>query len=151
MANLTSPKVEDGIAKCITKTDIAKMAAKHHVDEAVLYNGVLKDAVDIVQAVADASACLNPLGQIFVRIGLLASDKADKGLEWTKFTPDEIKQKFLTAMSEITVSFFCICTSEAMSSSKMTCEFNKMLALHYRSKNIKLASLCIYVCLVPLS
>ena len=100
LANLTSPKVEDGIAKCITTSDIKKLTSKTHVVLAEECDGVLKDAIEIVAMTSDAESALKPLGQIFVRVGLFATDKAEKGLEGKKLTMDEIKAMFLCAMSE---------------------------------------------------
>ena len=56
MANLTSPKIEDGIAKLITKSDITRLASKQWIALSEECDDVLKDAVDIVALAADAGA-----------------------------------------------------------------------------------------------
>ena len=101
LANLVCPKVEDNIARTLTKGDISKLASKKEADLAQNCDQMLKEAFDLVQLVSDLDSALKPLGQMFVRTALYATDKGDKGPEGKKFTMNEIKQNFLGSLSKI--------------------------------------------------
>ena len=106
LCNLTSPKLEDGIAKLIFKTDIARIFNQKVVDTAKMYEETLGDAVNIVKSIAslpkyDEATTVRPIGQFFVRIGLLASGKEKLGREGKEYTIGQIKAMFLEHISEL--------------------------------------------------
>jgi hypothetical protein len=100
LANLVSPKIEDGIAKTLTKSDIAKVAHKDKLPQCKEYESTLVHALELAELVTDSEVALTPLGQIFVRIGLLATDKGVLGPEQKKHTLQQIRALFLKSLTE---------------------------------------------------
>jgi len=101
MGNLSSPKVEDGIGRCIVKSDISKLATKAKFPESLMANEILEDALDCVQQVSTIEQSLRPLGKLFVRVGLTVTNKGDSGLEQHQYSFAEAKQLFLDGLSEV--------------------------------------------------
>jgi hypothetical protein len=104
MANLVSPKIEDGIGKLIVKNDLTKLTSKNLVSTVEQAEQVLKDGMSIVELTCGqlcSDIAIRPLGQLFVRVALISTDKCEKGPEGTKFTFAEVKQLFLESMSEV--------------------------------------------------
>jgi hypothetical protein len=110
LANLTSNKQEDGIAKLLTKTDISRLCGKAKVDNIAECDAVLLGALDIISVmqksnqtsrVLDEDAALAPLGKLFVRIALNATDKGKLGAEGKQYTLEEIKAMFIKQISDI--------------------------------------------------
>ena len=108
MANLTSPKVVDGIGKLIVKSDISKLAGKMKFPEAEAANQVLADGLAIVEQTCSIEASLQVVGKLFVRVALCVTDKGADGLEGKQYSIAESKQLFLDGLSEViggTVNF----------------------------------------------
>ena len=101
LANLTSEKKEDGIAKLITKTDIVKLSSKGKQGVATECEQLLKDAWDIVYATSSLEVAMQPLGQLFVRTALLATEKGKLGSENKGHTVQEVKAGFIGALSSL--------------------------------------------------
>ena len=122
LANLTSPKKEDGIAKLLTKSDIAKLSGKQGVAMSEDCERMLKDAWDIVSAATSVDNAMKHLGQFFVRVALFATEKGKLGREKKDHTVHEIRNGFLDALSKllnrkVTFEGWTVETSSATSSS----------------------------------
>ena len=73
LANLASPKLEDGIARFVMKSDIQRLQMKQRLSEVLDADKKLKQAMDIASSVAKtkklhADAQNGPLGRFFVRV-----------------------------------------------------------------------------------
>ena len=106
LANLTSPKFEDGIAKLLVKNDINRVATKQNVDAALLGEKVLCDALTIAKSVVKAKELTNdsihgPFGRIVVRVALRAVGKEKDGREKKEYTMERIKELFLEEMKPL--------------------------------------------------
>jgi hypothetical protein len=101
MANLTSPKIEDGIGKCIMKSDISKLASKKMFPVAKAADEVLGEGIECVKQASSVEAALGPLGKLFIRVALAITEKGDKGLEGKQYTIAEAKQLFLDGLSAV--------------------------------------------------
>jgi hypothetical protein len=107
LANLTSPKQEDGIAKLLTKADLTKLCGKAKLATVEQCELIISGGMDVVAKVGqnsqvlDDEAALAPLGKLFVRAALAATDKGKSGAEGTDFSFDEIKAMFLKDLSDI--------------------------------------------------
>ena len=104
LVNLQSLKIEDGIAKLITKTDVVKVASKNQLPLAQSCEKVLKEAMILHDAVVAghgvrSTELIQPLGQIFTRVGLHLTKKEMMGTEKKEYTLDEIKSLFLAKVS----------------------------------------------------
>ena len=106
--NLSTDKHEDNIAKCLTKGDITKLASKAQTSKAQCgAEKILRDALEIVKILGtsredfQSDDAMQPLGQIFVRVGLSATGKGKLGPEGKDHTMPQIQQMFLDAMSHI--------------------------------------------------
>ena len=101
-------RVEDGIAKLLVKSDVVKLASKGKADVAADCEDTLVKAKLIANVLVkqhpkllDETASLLPLGQMFVRVGLLATQKGNVGREETEYTLQGIKDSFLASLSAI--------------------------------------------------
>lgn len=106
LVNLTSDKHENRIAKCLIKSDITKLASKNSTAKAKEAEQTLKDSLEIVDALANSMGTarqdvLQPLGHMFVRVGLAATDKGKSGPEGKDYTMKEIQYKFLEDIGNI--------------------------------------------------
>jgi hypothetical protein len=108
LANLTGAKTEDGIAKLLTKSDISKVTHKNNLALCQSCESTLNDALDITKALGaqypskfDEEAALAVKGKLFVRVGLLAADKAKLGKEAKEYTLPEIQAMFLKNCSVV--------------------------------------------------
>jgi len=93
LANMTSDKIEDGVARLLGKTDILKVANK--TDEAVEAEEILKDSLEIADAFGGIDVIIKPLGQIFSRMGLKLADREKHGRERACYTMTQLKTLFL--------------------------------------------------------
>jgi hypothetical protein len=100
LCNLLGDKVEDGIAKFIVRSDIVKVASKQFLPEAEKFEKALSDATEIAAAIASPEVALKPLGQLFVRVGCIATNKEEKGGEGKKLTLDAAKSAFLLSLGQ---------------------------------------------------
>ena len=71
LANMTGDKLEDGIARLLKKEMVAGFTNKAKIGEAIKADDALQSAMDIAKALGGVDVVLKPLGQMFVRIGLL--------------------------------------------------------------------------------
>jgi len=101
ISNLTGGKVEDGVARLLSKTDIQRAAGKPKAGESREIEQVLQDAWQIVQAASDVDACIKPLGQLFARLGLKLLGIEKKGRESKVYSLSECKHMFLNDVSKI--------------------------------------------------
>jgi len=84
MGHLASPNIEDGIAKTLTKTDIAKVTHKDKLPMCRKCGDTRSNALELVVLVSDMGTALRPLDKAFVRVGLLVTDKGLAGPEKEK-------------------------------------------------------------------
>ena len=108
LANLTSDKREDGIAKLLAKSDLVKLTSKKMLDTVMGCETVLKEALEIADALAanypkiiDEDAVLGVKGKLFVRVALSATGKGKSGREGKQYALEQIKDMYLTAMSGV--------------------------------------------------
>ena len=104
LANLTSPKKEDGIARLLVKQDVVKLASKSKEKQCTLAEEALKVAMDMKASIVSSGACteadlLKALGQMFTRVALWLCEKEKLGGEGKQYTMDEIKTLFVSAIS----------------------------------------------------
>jgi len=100
LCNLSSDKVEDGIAKRLIPKDITKLTGKKYKAEVEDLESTLKHAMLISDAIVKPSGkskdeFMQPLGQIFVRGGLLLTEKGMRGSDGKPFSLPQIKQMYL--------------------------------------------------------
>ena len=98
LANLTSDKIEDNVAKLLTKGDILKVSKAKDLNK---WEQVLQDAMVIAESVGGFKVVLKPLGQLFVRVALVAADKEKHGREKKNYTLSEIKTLFLVDVGQL--------------------------------------------------
>ena len=101
LANLTSDKVEDGVARLLGKGDVTRLATKSKLAELTTAEELLQHALDIGNTLGGIEQVLKPMGKVFVRVGLLLTSKEKQGREHTVYTVAEIQQKFLTELGEV--------------------------------------------------
>ena len=86
LVNLTAPKAEDGVGRLLTKQDVVKVAGKANASLAKEAEQTLHDALKIYQTLKDTlpdgDQLIQPLGQLFVRMGLHVAGKGKQGLHW---------------------------------------------------------------------
>ena len=107
LANLTTDKIEDGVARCLSKNDVRSVAMKTKLEGATASEEHLSDAFDIVKAISTVEKCLKPLGQFFVRVALKLTGAERKGRENKIYTWHEMRNKFLADMSEVVARSSC--------------------------------------------
>ena len=107
LANLTSPKIEDGVARLLVKSDVSKLCVKSMLSDCLAVEKSLGQAITIAKS-ASASKRMRvdaehgPLGRMFVRMILKLTDKEKLGAEgvaYTSYAP--ICDKYLAEMSEL--------------------------------------------------
>lgn len=106
LANLSSDKKVDGVARLVTPADVGKVSGKGSLALAMQCEMTLKDALDIADALINQGKCdddasLAPKGQLFVRIALLSIGKGKAGRESKAYSLDEIQRMYLDALSKI--------------------------------------------------
>ena len=107
LCNLSAEQVQDGIGKLLMKSDVAKLASKACSAKAKACEETLVKAKAIIATLSeqyedlDENACLEPLGKIFVRVGLYGTDKGKAGRENKQYSLQEIKQLFLDELTKI--------------------------------------------------
>ena len=107
LCNLSASQVQDGIGKLLVKSDVAKLASKAKDAKAKACEETLVKAKAIIATLSeqyeelDETACLEPLGKIFVRVGLYRTDKGLAGRENKQYSLQEIKQLFLDELTKI--------------------------------------------------
>ena len=101
LANLTGDKVDEGFAKTVGKTDVGKITAKAKAAEAEEVEGILADAMEIATAIGGMQKVVKPLGQLFVRIGLKASQREKNGRERKAYEYDDIRSMYLGDVGKI--------------------------------------------------
>lgn len=133
LGNLTSNKKEDGVAKFIVKSDITKIASKAKADVAELCENTLKEAIDIVDAISASEPDFDQkstqaVGQLFVRVCMLATTKAKSSKEGKDYTMHEIKQLFLGSLGELLgTSVVCAAWNTAEKKQAQTSKLRKHL------------------------
>ena len=107
LCNLSASQVQDGIAKLLFKSDVARLAAKAQSAKAKACEETLVKAKAMLAALSekyeglDESACLEPLGKLFVRVGLYGTDKGVAGRENKQYSLQEIQHLFLDELTKI--------------------------------------------------
>ena len=106
LANLTSPKIEDGIARLLVKNDVTKLFTKSKIQETLESEKLLHNAMTIVKSLResgriDADVDKGPLGRLFVRVILKLVDKELQGTEGVEYTMNGIRKQFLDELSDI--------------------------------------------------
>ena len=101
LANLTGDKVEDSVARLLSKADVVKVASKAKMAATLEAEKLLEDAWHLVNAVSSTDACIKPLGQMFVRLGLKLTGLEKKGREGKTYSITELKTLFLKGVSDV--------------------------------------------------
>ena len=101
LGNLSSDKIEDGIARCLSKNDVKQIASKPKAKVATIAEDHLSDAFFIVKAVSTVETCLKPLGQLFVRVGLKLAGAEKRGREGKVYTWRQIRDAFLAGVAAV--------------------------------------------------
>ena len=102
LVNLTCDKLEDGVARLLRDTDVKAVAAVKNMAAVAEAESVLLDAMNIDKAMDRGDLdLLKPLGQLFVRVGLLLTKREKFGREGKSYTMDKIKQLYLDDISRI--------------------------------------------------
>ena len=104
LANLTSNNMEDGFARLLSKTDVVKLASKANAKTAAECEGTLRAAAIIVNFLRDGGKLkpddeLGPLGRLWVRVALHATDKGGKGEEARELELPDIQSQFLDELT----------------------------------------------------
>ena len=107
LTNLTSPRLEDGIAKLITKSDVTSLSSKGSLGKAQILETRLEQGSSIVEALLAQGKLvpdqeLGALGRFHVRLVLHALDKEKHGREQKKYASvDAICSAFLKELGEL--------------------------------------------------
>ena len=114
LCNLSAEKVEDGLGKLVMKGDITKLASKAKAGTAKECEQALAKAKQLLRmldtsTVASSSSHdkfsaddgLLAIGQLFVRVGLYATEKGNLGRERLKHSLDDIKRLYLESLSKL--------------------------------------------------
>ena len=107
LCNLSAEQVQDGIGKLLVKSDVTKLASKAKEKTAQACEDALLRSKAIIAALSeqyqqfDETASLEPLGKLFVRVGLYGTDKGHAGRENKKYGLQQIKQLFLDELTNI--------------------------------------------------
>ena len=102
LANLTTDKQTDGIARCIVKSDVVKLASKACSDKAKRVELTLQQGFHLVEALGlSQEAVKKQLGVFFVRLVLHAVDKGKIGPEAKDHCIEDIQKMFLIALSAV--------------------------------------------------
>ena len=88
------------MARLLSKANVAKVAAKPKLASVTEAESTMQNALEIANSLGGIDIVLKPLGQLFVRVGLLITDKGKQGREHTVFTLQEIQQAFLEGVGE---------------------------------------------------
>ena len=83
---MTSDKIEDGVAKLLVKGDVVKVAGKSKSAEALEAEELLKECLEIAEALGGYMVLVKSPGKIFGRIGLKLTNKEKSGRERTSYT-----------------------------------------------------------------
>ena len=100
LTNLTGDKVEDGVARLLNRGDISKVAGKPKQDEANTAEQILGEAMQIAVSLGGYDEVMEPLGQLFVRVGLRLTGKEKMGREKTVYKRGDICKSFLEDVSQ---------------------------------------------------
>ena len=106
LANLTSSRFEDGIAKLLVKSDISKLVTKNMLEKSMAAETVLQDAMNIAKTVVKQRGLKNDevlgsIGRVLVRVALQITAKEALGREGVKLSMDKIKKMFLSDMTQV--------------------------------------------------
>ena len=102
LVNLTTAKKHDETAGLITKSDVARVAARPQLEKAKAYEATLQAAFEIVDGLQlSKDDVLQELGLIFVRVGILATKKGMDGPDGKDLTLQQIQCMFLGSMEKV--------------------------------------------------
>ena len=101
IADMTSDKLEDNVARLLGKGDVAKIAGKLKLPTSIDAETTLQSAMEIAIPLGGVDVVLKQLGQMFVRVGLMLTGKEKLGRERTVYTLSEIRNKFLEDVSQV--------------------------------------------------
>jgi len=101
LANMTSDKVEDNVARLLNRGDINKVAGKAKAVNTYEAEGILKDCMDMAEAVGGIDNILQPLGKMFSRMDLKLADKEKYGRERACYSMKQLQAMFLEDVGEI--------------------------------------------------
>ena len=106
LANLTSTKFVDGIAKMLVRSDVSKLTTKAFKDDADKAETILSQARQIVdtlqaQKQLELGSDTGPLGRLWVRVIMKTTNKEKEGREQRKYEFKEMKSLFLDELSAI--------------------------------------------------
>ena len=107
LCNLQTDQKEDGIAKLLTPGDVKRLTSKVGLSQSKQLECMLKEAMDILEAVVKANAngkvrdqFMKPMGQLFVRGALKCAGKPMTSGNGKAITDVGMKQMFMEDMSE---------------------------------------------------
>ena len=108
MTNMASPsaKVDEGIARLLTKMDVVKLAGRQQQARADLAEDALLGCEDIRRTIEhlpryDEATANKSFGQFFVRIGLWATEKGKLGHEKKDYTMAQLKELLLASFAKM--------------------------------------------------
>ena len=101
LANLTTDKIEDGVARLLHKSDVVKVASKSMAKEVNQAEQALQESLQIVSVASTIEKQLKPLGLFFVRYGLKLTKREKQGREGVTYSIQQIKETFLKDVGEI--------------------------------------------------
>jgi hypothetical protein len=104
LTNLTSPKIEDGLARLLVKSDVAKLVSKAKLQTVMAAEKRLGECLQIARTLKDQSldGVDGPMGRFFVRMALKLVGKENDGMERKKYdSVEHICQACLTEFSMI--------------------------------------------------
>ena len=110
LCNLASPKVEDGVARTLVKSDCVKVVSRGKLAEVIRTEKVLRECNDIKDSLVksapniDVDKATLAMGQAFVRIALLLCSKQLMGNEKKERTMPEIQSMYLSELSGIALA-----------------------------------------------
>ena len=101
LTNLTSNKIEDGVSKLLSKSDFTRLAVKSAQADALKYERILQDALDMVDKLSNRSKALQTLGQLFVRLILHITKKEKLSRDSEVRSIPEIQKLFLDDLGKL--------------------------------------------------
>ena len=99
IANLTSDKIEDNVARLLSTADISKVASKALAAQALQAEKLLGEVLEIATALGGYADIIKSVGKVFTRVGLLLTAKEKQGRERVVFTFANLQSVFLADVS----------------------------------------------------
>ena len=92
--------MEGGAIRLLSKANVFKVSTKPKLASVTEAESTMQKALEIANSLGGIDIVLKPLGQLFVRVGLLITYKGKQGRENTVFTLQKIRQAILEGVGE---------------------------------------------------